>query len=131
MSDYENGGCGQYFSAIIVVPIIFSIILVFTFGDDIEVPWLILTFIWYLFYHIQIDRVKKKRKEERDKKWKRDRIKGAKQDIKNYTKILNAFKNKKNKINDEIDKADNLYFIKQCKKMIKKAEDELEMLKRK
>ena len=136
MIDSENEfGCGQYFSAIIVVPFIFCIILVFTLGeDDMIVPWLILTFIWYLFYHIQIDRVKKKRKEERDKKWKRDRIKGAKQDIKNYTKILNALESRKDKIYKEVEKADNLYWIKENKKwrlMIKRAEDELKRLKRK
>ena len=132
MIDYENEfGCGQYFSAIIVVPLIFSGILVFTLGDDIEVPWLILTFIWYLFYHILINRVRKKRNEEIDKKWKREKIKMAKQDIKNYTQILNALESRKDKIYKEVEKADNLYWIKENKKMIKRAEDELKILKRK
>ena len=132
MIDYENEfGCGQYFFAVFGVPIILFTILVLPFGDDMIVPCLILTFIWYLFYHIQIDRVKKKRKEERDKEWKRDRIKGAKQDIKNYTKILNALESRKDKIYKEVEKADNLYWIKENKKMIKRAEDELKILKRK
>jgi hypothetical protein len=120
MSDYQNDGCGQYFFVIIVVPFILISILVFTFGDDIIVPWLILTFIWYLFYHIQTDRVKKKREEERDKERKRQEIKEAKQDIKMGTKTLKLLESRKDK---------NLYLIKEFKSIIQRAENKLKYYK--